>query len=91
MSFRLDGVASPVPPPGTGRRGGVGVQEDGGLLNEAARTTVVVSGLGGCLDPTETRPHGRSRATKDEKTARMRRPSTSSATGASTVERKPAC
>jgi hypothetical protein len=56
------------------------VEEDGGPLNGAARTAVVVGGLGGCRDLAETGPHGRS-------TVRRRRPSIGSATSASTVER----
>jgi hypothetical protein len=63
------------------------VEEDSEPLNRAASTAVVVGGLGGCLDPAETEPHGQSRATKDEKIARRRRPSTVSTTGTSMVER----
>jgi hypothetical protein len=46
----------------------------------------VVGGLGGCLDPTETGPYGESRVKKGRR-QRGGRLRTSSATGASTMEK----
>jgi hypothetical protein len=70
MTFRLDGAASPVLPLGTDGEWWGG--EEGWSLHRPARTTVVVDGLGGCLDPMATGPYGGSRAEKEEKIARRR-------------------
>jgi hypothetical protein len=87
VSFRLNGVVSPVLPLETGRWGRCGVRTMAGRSLERHGWQWWWVDRDGCLDPAAIGPYGGgSKPRREEKTVRKQKPRTGLATGTSVVE-----